>query len=260
MALKQLYTAQGEIPEAFREHYAEVDGQWMLQTEPSINDIPKLQAALSQERTLRRDAEKSLTDYKVKYDGVDLDEVTKLRERVKGLDDSEVYDKQGIEALVVRRTEGMKADHERIVRQKDNELTKLKDALTSSETSRKSEKIKTALLNAVTSSGVHADALDDAVSRGLGVFTDVDDQGNVIARQGEDIRYGKDGVNPLSPSEWIATLKADGRARHLWPISQGSGAPTLHGGNGAGTFDWNSIKDPAERLTRYREWQQTQQR
>src|SRR5262245_49807617 len=73
MALKQLYAAQGEIPDALREHYAEVDGQWLLQTDPSINDIPKLQSALTQERNLRRESEKLHSDLKIRFEGIDPD-------------------------------------------------------------------------------------------------------------------------------------------------------------------------------------------
>jgi hypothetical protein len=259
MALKQLYAAQGEIPEAFRDQYAEVEGQWLLQTEPSINDIPKLQSALTQERTLRRETEKQLVEFKTKYEGIDPEEHHRLQDRVKGLDDAEVYDKSGIEALVTRRTDAMKADHERQMGSLKRENDQLKGTAADYERRWRQDRIKTALLDAVTKNGVYEKAVDDAVQRGLSVFTDLDEKGNVVARNGDDTVYGKDGVNPLSPGEWITTLKASGQAPHLWPASSGGGAPAHHGGNGAG-IDWNSITNPAERMTRFREWQQTQQR
>lgn len=256
MAVKQVYATSTEIPESLREHYTEKDGQWFLQADPAIEDVTGLKTALADARNQRREAEKQLSEMKIKFEGVDADDYRKLQDRVKGLDDADVYDKQGIEALVTRRTESMKTEHERVLRQKDTEITKTREALTTSEQLRKNDKIRTALLNAVTASGVHADAIDDAVSRGLAVFNDVDGD-NVVARTGEDLRYGKDGVHPLSPKEWIDTLKTDGRARHLWPASSGGGAPATHGGNGAG-IDWNSITNPAERLTAWREAQKTQ--
>jgi hypothetical protein len=260
MALKQLYAAPGEIPEAIREHYAEVEGQWMLQTEPSINDIPKLQNALTQERTLRRDAEKSLSDMKITFEGIDPAEHRKLQDRVKGLDESDIYDKQGIEALVARRTESMKADHERQLGAIRRENEQLKG--TAAELGRKwrHDRIHNALMAAVAEAGVYDKAHGDAVQRGMAVFTDLDEHGNVIAKTGDDIRYGKDGVNPLTPSEWILSLKASGQAPHLWPASSGGGAPAHHGANGQGGIDWNSITNPAERRTRFREWQASQQR
>jgi hypothetical protein len=259
MAVKQSYDVQTDIPGALMEHYAEKDGKWLLQLDPPPEDVTGLKNALNQERNLRREGEKTLTDLKVKFEGIDPEEHHKLQERVKGLDDADVYDKQGIESLVARRTESMKADHERVTASLKRENEQLKGTAADYERRWRQDRIKTALLDAVTKNGVYEKAVDDAVQRGLGVFTDLDEKGNVIARNGDDTIYGKDGVNPLSPSEWITTLKASGQAPHLWPASSGGGAPASHGGNGAGV-DWNSITNPAERMTRYREWQASQSR
>jgi hypothetical protein len=257
--LKQSYDVQTDIPASLQEHYAEKDGKWLVQTDPPVDLALEVKNALNQERTLRRDVEKSLTDLKVKFEGVDPEEYHKLQDRVKGLDDAEVYDKSGIEALVTRRTDAMKAEHERQVGSLKRENDQLKGTAADYERRWRQDRIKTALLDAVTKNGVYEKAVDDAVQRGLSVFTDLDEKGNVVARNGDDTVYGKDGVNPLSPGEWITTLKASGQAPHLWPASSGGGAPAHHGGNGAG-IDWNSITNPAERLTRFREWQATQQR
>lgn len=257
--LKQSYDVQTDVPAAVQEHYTEKDGKWLLQTDPPVDLALEVKNALNQERTLRRDVEKNLTDFKVKYEGIDPDEFRKLQDRVKGLDDADVYDKQGIEALVTRRTDAMKAEHERQVGSLRRENDQLKTTAGDYERRWRQDRIKTALLDAVTKNGVYEKAVDDAVQRGLSVFTDLDDKGNVIARNGDDVVYGKDGVNALTPSEWITTLKASGQAPHLWPASSGGGAPALHGANGAG-IDWQSITNPAERMTRFREWQATQQR
>lgn len=257
MALRQKYTAQTDIPDALREHYGEQEGSWVLLTDPPFEDVTGLKTALGQERNLRRDAEKLYGELKTRFEGIDPDEVGRLRERVKGLDDAEVYDKQGIEALVARRTETMKAEHERQVKVKDGEIGKLRSTLETTTHQWRQDRIRTALLNAVSGSGVDADAVEDAIHRGLQVFSDIDDDGNVVAKKGEEVLYGKDGVHPLSPSEWIGELKTSGRARHLWPASSGGGAPAYHGSNGA-QIDWAALP-PAERLTRYREMQ-TQQR
>src|SRR5262245_45158948 len=254
MAFKQSYAAQTDIPEGWREHYTERDGAWWIETDPPADDVTGLKSALANERTLRRDAERAVSEYKTKYDTVDLDEIAKLRERVKGMDDADIYDKQGLEALVARRVESLKTDHERVLRMRLGEIENLKVENGILTQRWKQDKIRTALLAAVGGSGVDKDAVEDAVSRGLAVFKEVDDQGNVLAKNGDDVRYGRDGINPLTPAEWIANLKADGHAKHLWPGSQGSGAPANHGA-GSGTTDWAAITNPAERLTRFREAQ-----
>ena len=257
MALKLSYANQGDISESQRELYVEKDGKWCLETDPPTEDGVKAIAALNVERGLRREAERQITDFKVRFEGIDPEEVQKLRDRVKGLEDIDVHDKQGIEALVTRRTQSMKDEHERVVHAKQREIDQFKTQAQTFEHKWRQDKIKTALVGAAARAGVAKEAVEDAVQRGLAVFVDIDDHENVIAKNGEDVRYGKDGISPLTPDEWITGLKPT--APHLWPPSSGGGAPPSHAGNGAG-FDWMSITNPAERLTRFREAQAGQNR
>lgn len=258
MALPQKYATQTDVPDMLREHYVERDGAWCLQTDPQIEDVTGLKSALGSERELRRKAETELTEHKIKYEGIDTDEVTRLRQRVQGLDDADVYDKQGIEALVTRRTENMKMEQERQLGLKEREITQLKSAVADLTTRWKGDRIETALIAAATKSGVAPYAVSDAVQRGRSIFSDLDESGNVVARDKKDhtgiaVEYGKDGITPLAPEEWLLNLKASGAAPHLWPPSAGGGAPANHAGGGQG-IDWQALP-PAERLTRYREMQ-----
>jgi hypothetical protein len=250
MALRQSYESQDEIPEPLREHYQDRDGTWYLQADPPIEDVSGLKTALNQERSLRRETEKKLSDQTIRFEGIDPDEVVKLRERVKGLDDSDIYDKQGIEALVVRRTESMKADHDRQMAQKTRENDQFRTEREEWKRRWQQDRIRTALLQAATSAGVYEKAMDDFVQRGLGVFNALDEDGNPISQsRNEEVRYGKDGINPLRPDEWALALKP--QAPHLWPPSSGGGAPAYHSGNGHG-IDYSQIKDPAARITAFR--------
>lgn len=256
MALPQMYAVQTDIPSGLQEHYVEKDGHWVLETDPPMEDVSALKATVQQERTLRRDSDKALSELKVRFEGIDPDEHKKLQDRVKGLDDADVYDKQGIEALVTRRTDAMKAEHERQIASKDREIVQSRNQATEFERRWRQDRIKTTLLDAVTDSGVFKDAIGDAVQRGLAVFTDLDDNGEVVAKKGEDVLYGKDGINPLQPKEWISSLKASGTASHLWPSSSGGGAPAHHSANGQ-QIDWSKLP-PAERLTAFRQQQEAQ--
>ena len=158
---------------------------------------------------------------------------------------------------MTRRTDAMKQDHDRQVQAKDREIGQLRGQVTESDRRWRNDRIRTALLEAVQKNGVYEKAVDDAVQRGLAVFTDLDEQGLAVAKQRDEVVYGKDGINPLRPDEWIGNLKTSGMAPHLWPPSSGGGAPAHHSVNGQ-AFDWNSITNPAERMTRFREWQATQ--
>jgi hypothetical protein len=259
MALKAHYMQQADIPDLLREHYVEKEHQWVLQTDPPTEDVSGLKNALAQERSLRREAEKAFSDLKITFEGIDPAEYHRLQTRVKGLDDAEVYDKQGIEALVARRTESMKTEHERQLAASRRETEQLKGTVADLDHKWRRDRIQTALQSAVAEAGVFDKAHADAVQRGMAIFTDLDDHGNVIAKQGEDVLYGKDGVKPLTPGEWILSLKASGQAPHLWAPSGGSGAPAHHGGNGGG-IDYSKITNPVERLTAFRAAQAAQQK
>ena len=152
----------------------------------------------------------------------------------------------------------MKAEHDRVIKAMERENTQLKSTVETTDRKWRSDRIRTALLEAVNKAGVYEKAVDDAVQRGMGVFSDLDDHGNVVARTGDDVRYGKDGVNPLTPSEWIQSVKASGDAPHLWPPSSGGGAPVGHGGANSG-IDYSKLP-PAERMTLFREHQANQSR
>lgn len=253
MALPQSYAAVGEIPTAFREHYTEKDGRFLLQTDPPTEDVTGLKTALDSERRLRREAESQFTAFKTKFEGIDPADVATMRERLDSLKDKEVHDKDGLEALKARHTAQMKADHERELAalKRANEVLQAQYGEIDQKWRR--DRIETQLTGALVKAGIAPYAMPDAVSRGLQIFVDINEAGAAIAKKGEEVIYGKNGVDPFSPEEWILGVRTSGQAPHLWPPSSGGGAQ--HGyGNGAGGTDYSKLP-PAERLTKYREAQ-----
>lgn len=253
MALPEKVDQLDGLPDMVRDHYAKQDDGWVL-TLITPDKHTGLVTTLEKERRSRLEAEKQLMETRDRFEGIDPAEVKMLRERIKTLDDLDLHDKQGLEQVINNRTATMKAEHERLMGVKEREIEKLRAQTTELDQRWRQDRIRTALLDAVTKAGVYEKAVDDAVQRGLGVFNDLDEAGNVVQKKGtnrDEIQYGKDGFTPLSPSEWITSLKASGQAPHLWPSSSGGGAPSNHGSVN-GNFDWNSIENPAERLARYR--------
>lgn len=254
MALRQSFPTLGEIPEALREHYGEKDGRWLLQTDPPSDDVTGLKTALETERRLRRDADTQLTALKTQFEDINPDEFRKLKERVKGLDDMDVYDKQGFEALLMKRTQTMKDDHDRMLSARDRDIAQLRDVNAAIERKWREDRVRTALVEAATKVGIDKRAVHSAVLHGLQVFMDVDEHGTVLAKKGDEILYGKDGVNPLTPEEWLLGQKT-GDLSFLWPPSSGGGAPANH--NGISSVDYSKIASPTERLTLHRQAQRT---
>lgn len=69
--------------------------------------------------------------------------------------------------------------------------------------------------------GVNATALPDVLTRANTLFS-VTEEGKLVAKDGDAVIFGADGVSSMSPVEWMAKLKED--APHLFAQSSGGGA------------------------------------
>ncbi len=252
MALPKTIDRPEDVPEIARDHYAQKDGVWTL-TLLSSDEHSGLVSALDKERKARRDVETQLSGLKTKFDGIEPEEVTQLRDKLKSFDDKQVYDKHGLEELVERRTHEMKTTHERQLAAKERELSTEREQRLSTDRKWREDRIETALLSAASKAGVSKTALADAVARGKRVFNALDEQGNAIAQEGDEIKYGKDGVSPYTPDEFVLALKVE--APHLWPPSSGGGAQNGHNTSAGNGIDYSKISSPTERLTKFREAQ-----
>ena len=251
MALPKTIDRPEDVPEMARDHYAQKDGVWTL-TLLSPDEHTVTLTALNRERKARQDIETQFVEFKTKFEGIDPDDVARLQDKVKSLDDKKYFDDHGLEELRARWTHEMKTDHGRQMAAKDRELTQARDAHQAIDRRWRADRIENALLNAASKAGVAKYALDDAIDRGRKIFVDVDEKGFPVAKDGDEIRYGKDGVTPFTPDEWITGLKPE--APHLWPPSSGGGAPQHHNGTPGGV-DYTAISSPTERLTAFRQAQ-----
>jgi hypothetical protein len=77
------------------------------------------------------------------------------------------------------------------------------------------------------SMGVHPKALADILGRAYQVF-EVSDDGKLTPKRGEAVVYGADGVTPMSPKEWVQSLKED--APYFFKGSNGGGSNGGEGG------------------------------
>ena len=250
MTLPKTIERPDDVPEIVRDHYAQKDGAWTL-TLLSSEEVAVTVAALDKERKTRRDIEAQLLDIKTQFEGIDPAEVVTLREKVKSLDDKKYFDDHGLEELRSRWTHEMKTDYGRQLAAKDRELLAEREQRQAIDAKWRRDKIDNALLGAAARAGVAKYAMDDAVDRGRKIFLALDDKENPIAKDGDEIKYGKDGVTPFTPDEYFLGLKAD--APHLWPPSSGGGATPTR--NGAGGVDYSTYSSPTERLTAYRQAQ-----
>jgi hypothetical protein len=156
-------------------------------------------------------------------------ELTELRGTHKRVKDGTLKESTAIEAALAERTQNMKADYEGQINARAAEAKAAKDRNTILESRIKTQAIRQTILGAVMDekAGVQSSAIEDIVQRALGVFSVEGDGERVIPKSGDAIIYGSDGTSPMSPAEWVESLK--GKSPHLFKQSTGGGG-NLNGG------------------------------
>ena len=104
---------------------------------------------------------------------------------------------------------------------------------------------------AATKRGLRATAMPDITSRARSVFRLVNGVPTAFEADGQTVRYGRDGVTPMTLEEWVDTQVSD--APHLFESNAGGGAA----GNGSGGVGGSnrSVKNPFRKET----WNFTEQ-
>jgi len=216
MTLKFRVKTLDEVPEAHRSLYVESDGGFTLPVEGAVPK-DKVDEFRNSNITLRRQLEETTS----RFDGIDPEKARALLTREQQIAEKKLIDAGDIDGIVQERVNGLIKDHQKTV----GSLTAERDGLQRQlHTHLVHGEVRTAAIQA----GVRPAALDDVVLRADQLFRAKD--GVPAAFKGDEMLYGKDGVNPLRPAEWISTQLRE-TAPHLFEQSSGSGAQP---GNGAG--------------------------
>lgn len=181
-------------------------------------------------------------DLEKKFSGIDPEAVRAMLERVQSDEDARLIADGKIDEVVNKRVDRMRVDFEERLSAKDKELQNAQNFADRF----RSQVLASAVRDAAIKAGVIPEAADDVVFRAKAFGFTTDNEGNVFARNGDDIVLGKDGKTPLMPSEWLESIREG--APHLWPRASGGGA---HGGGGSATKKFAELTE-AERVALYR--------
>src|SRR5207248_643496 len=136
-----------------------------------------------------------------------------------------------VDKVVASRVQSIKSDLERTTAERDSLNARLADI-----------QINQGVIVAATKRGLRSGAIADVTLRAQRVFKLVN--GVPQAQEGDRIRYGKDGVTPMTLDEWVESLVTE--APHLFESSAGGGATGNSGGAAASAknpfrkgADWN---------------------
>ena len=225
--LKYIVTSEDDLPEdeKLRELYVKEGDKWVLNVQ---GVVPKKQ--VDEFRTenvkLRKEVEK--------FKGIDPEEVpaklqrlTEVEEELEALKDT---DKNKVKELVEQRTNEMKTAHEKQLKALQDEAAGLRSNL-------KTLKIDQQITESGAGFGLRNGAAPDLVARARSVF-DLDDDGNIVARDADGQQIFNKAGEPLSPNDWVESMTKD--AAHLFDPNEGTGSKGGAKGGGplAGTNPW----------------------
>lgn len=196
---------------------------------------------LTEKKTLQQ----KLDEASKMWEGLDPVAVRNIMSRLENDEEAKLLAEGKTDAVIERRTERLKADHAKQIDALQKALAERDEKLGGASSKVKKLMVEGNLRQAAVELGLVPSAIEDALSRAMSVFK-VDDQDRLIAEENGSTAYGKDGKSPLTPSEWLESMKE--KAPHWFPAPMGGGAG---GGNGRGGSHTISRAD-ARDVVKYR--------
>ena len=228
MALKFKFKTKDEIPAEHLPHYAERDGAWVLHVDGAVE-----KSKLDEFRNSNVSLIKERDDLKKRYEGIDPDAVKALADEKRQLEEAQQLKAGEVEKVVENRIKGVKADLEKQIATLSGERDALTGRLTSIQ-------IDQGVLTVATKRGLRPTAIPDITARARSIFRLVNGVPTAFEPDGKALRYGKDGLTPMTLEEWVDAQVSE--APHLFESNAGGGAA----GNGSGGVGGSkaSVKNP----------------
>jgi len=246
MALKVKYAKQEDIPVEQAGCYVEREGAWVLDVEndgskAKLDEFRTHNTALKQEN---EQVKQELEDLRSRFEGIDPEEVKRLADEKRKLEEERQLKAGEVDKVVETRIKGLKAEFDKQLTTLTGERDSLNGRLTTIQ-------IDQGVTTAATRRGLRPTAIPDITARARSVFKLVNGAPRAFEGDGQTVRYGRDGVTPMTLEEWVDTQVAD--APHLFESNAGGGAAGNASGGGAGNS--RTVKNPFRKDT----WNFTEQ-
>ena len=235
MPLKYKYPTKPEIPAEQQALYVEREGAFYLDVE-GVTDKAKADELRSHNIELRKQIEESLRTATEKQQQEQAE-----KERL----ENEQRLKEGkFQEVMESRLKTAKTEWEKQL----NTVTGERDTLTTRLTA---IQIDQGVITVATKRGLRPTAFPDITARARAVFKLVNGVPQAFEADGKSVRYGRDGITPMTLEEWVDAQVAD--APHLFESNAGGGAASNPAGGGTGSQ--RSVKNPFRKDT----WNLTEQ-
>ena len=239
MALKFKFKTREEIPAEHLPLYTERDGAWLLDVDGAVEKVK-----LDELRTNTAALTKERDELKLRFDGIDPDEARAILADKQKLEQEKQLKAGEVEKVVEGRIKAVKADLEKLVDARTAERDSLSARLTAIQ-------IDQGVITVATKRGLRPTALADITARARTVFKLVNGVPAAFEVDGKSVRYGRDGLTPMTLEEWVDTQVSE--APHLFESNAGGGGPGgLPQGNVAGSAARSNglQKNPFKKETR----------
>jgi hypothetical protein len=226
MALKFKFDSKADIPAELTAHYVERDGAWFLDAEGAAD-----KAKLDEFRNSNVALLKQIDEQKKRFEGIDPDEVRKLADEKRRLEEQQQIKAGEVEKVVETRVKAAKTDFDKQLGLVSAERDALNTRLVAIQ-------IDQGVVAEATKRGLRATAMQDITARARNIFKLVNGVPTAFEADGATVRVGKDGVKPMTIEEWVDAQVSE--APHLFESNAGGGAA----GNGSGGAANRSVKNP----------------
>jgi hypothetical protein len=237
MALKYKFKSKDEIPAEQQGLYVERDGSWVLDVDGAAD-----KSKLDEFRTNNIALSNQLAEQKKRFEGIDPDEVRRVADEKRQLEEAQQLKAGETEKVVEARVASVRGELQKQL----STLASERDALNSRLVT---IQIDQGVVAAATKRGLRATAMPDITARARNVFRLVNGVPTAFEADGQTVRLGKDGSAAMTLDEWVEQQVAD--APHLFESNAGSGAAS----NGSGGVGNKSVKNPFRKET----WNLTEQ-
>jgi hypothetical protein len=242
MALKLKYKTKDEVPAELQSIYVERDGEFALDVDGVVD-----KAKHDEFRNANVALKKELEDQKKRFEGIDPDEVRKLADEKRQLEESQQLKLGEVEKVLENRMKNAKAEWDKQFAAVNAERDSLNGRLTAIQ-------IDQGVTTVATKKGLRPTAIPDITSRARNVFRLVNGAPTAFEADGKTVRVGKDGMTPMTLEEWVDSQVSD--APHLFESNSGGGAAgDASGGGGTSARANRSVRNPFKRET----WNVTEQ-
>ena len=239
MALKYKYAKREEIPAEQAALYVEREGVFVLDAEGATD-----KAKADEFRVNNVALKKQLGDLTARFEGIDPEAVKQLSAEKARLEDEQRLKEGKFQEVLEARLKNAKGEWDK----QFAAVTTERDSLTSRLTA---IQIDQGVITVATKRGLRPTAIPDITARARIVFKLVNGVPRAFEADGTTVRYGKDGVSPMTLEEWVDAQTSD--APHLFESNAGGGAAGNPAGGGNGVN--RSVKNPFRKET----WNLTEQ-